>query len=116
MKFLANENVPSTFVSELKKAGYDILRIDEIRKGLKDYEVVEISFKERRILITFDKDFGQLIMKENKKVVGVILLRIQPRSVEYIKEKFFLLLKSIKKFEGKFIVVEDECIRERQLK
>lgn len=66
MKFLANENIPVELVNELRKLGYDILKVDEIKKGMKDREVIEFSHKEERILITFDKDFGELVVKEKR--------------------------------------------------
>ncbi|MGC8979559.1 DUF5615 family PIN-like protein [Caldisericum sp.] len=81
MKFLANENIPIELVEELKNLRYDILRADNFKKGLKDQDVLELAFKERRILITFDKDFGELAVKQKKKVIGVILLRIKPQSI-----------------------------------
>ena len=71
--------------------------------------------KKKRVLITFDKDFGRLAVKENRKTTGIILLRMQPKSIPYIKDKLFLLFKKIKELEGKFIVIEENLIRERKL-
>jgi len=116
MKFLANENLPLELVNELKNSGYDILRVDEVKKGMKDREVLEFSFKEKRILITFDRDFGKLVVKEGKDAVGIILLRFQPKSIQHIKDRLFLLFGKIKELEGKFIVMEEHLIRERELK
>jgi len=116
MRFLANENIPLELVKELKNLGYDILRVDEVKKGMKDYEVLDLSFKEERILITFDKDFGKLVMKEKRKSKSIILLRLPPKSIQYIKNKLFLLFKQIKELEGKFIVVEENMIRVRKIK
>jgi predicted nuclease of predicted toxin-antitoxin system len=115
MKFLANENIPLELVKELRDSGYDILRVDEVKKGMKDNEVLDLSFKEKRGLITFDKDFGRLAVKEKRKTTGIILLRMQPKSIPYIKDKLLLLFKKIKELEGKFIVVEENLIRERKL-
>jgi len=116
MKFLANENVPLELVNELKNSGYDILRVDEVKKGMKDHEVLDLSFKEKRILITFDRDFGKLAVKEGKDTVGIILLRIPPKSIQYIKDRLVLLFDKIKELEGKFIVMEEHLIRERKIK
>jgi predicted nuclease of predicted toxin-antitoxin system len=115
MKFLANENIPLELVKELKNSGYDILRIDEFKKGMEDRDVLDLSFKEDRILITFDKDFGKLAVKEKTRTVGIILLRIQPKSIQYIKDRLLLLFEKIKELKGKFIVVEEDLIRERKL-
>jgi predicted nuclease of predicted toxin-antitoxin system len=83
---------------------------------MKDQEVLEFSIKESRILITFDKDFGELAVKAKRRVQGVILLRIHPESVQYIKERITLLFEQIKELDGKFIVLEEHTIRERSLK
>jgi predicted nuclease of predicted toxin-antitoxin system len=67
MKFLANENIPFELIDDLRKLGYDILRVDEVKKGMRDHEVLDLSFKEGRILITFDKDFGSSHLRKRGK-------------------------------------------------
>ncbi len=116
MKFLANKNIPTELVNELRESGYDILKVDEIKKGMRDQEIIEFSLKEKRILITFDKDFEELVVKEKRETIGVILLRINPESVQYIKKRILLLFAQIKELKGKFIVFENHITRERQLK
>jgi len=116
MKLLANENIPIELVKELRNSGYDILRVDEVKKGMKDREVLDLSIKESRILITFDKDFGELAIKEKRKATGIILLRIHPESIQHIKKRILLLFGQIRELEGKFIVLEEHIIRERNLK
>jgi predicted nuclease of predicted toxin-antitoxin system len=59
MKFIANENIPIEIVNNLRKAGYNFIRIDEIKKGLSDIGVIKLAEKENGILITFDKDFEE---------------------------------------------------------
>ena len=115
MKFLADENIPAALVNDLKRLGYDILRVDEIRKGMDDREVLELSFKEKRILITFDKDFGRLAVREKQNCVGVILLRVTPVSVQYVKNRLLYLFSNFADFEGKLFVIEENVIRERKL-
>jgi len=115
MKFLANENIPFTVVKELRKLGYDIIRIDEIKKGMKDEEVIEVSLKEGRIIITFNKDFGELIIKKKRKVKGIIFLRIAPESIDFIKEKVIAVIEKFTEIEGKFLIVQKDKVRERLL-
>ncbi len=43
MKFIANENIPIDVVSNLRKRGYNFVRVDEIRKGLSDLEVIQLA-------------------------------------------------------------------------
>jgi predicted nuclease of predicted toxin-antitoxin system len=116
MKFLANENIPFELIDDLRKLGYDILRVDEVKKGMRDHEVLDLSFKEGRILITFDKDFGKLAFKEKRKAVGIILLRVNPKSIQHIKDRILLIFEQVKDLEGKFIVLEENILRVREIK
>ena len=116
MKFLANENIPISVTKGLATLGYDIVRADEIKKGMTDSEILDISLAEGRVLITFDKDFAELIVKEKKKARGVILLRIEPKSADFIKERLLALFSKVSALEQKFIIVKENVIRERPLK
>jgi len=61
MKSLVDENAPRTIVEVLRNCGYDLLWIREYRRGMADEEIVRLSISENRIILTFDKDFGELI-------------------------------------------------------
>ena len=67
-KLLADENVPVEAVKTLKRRGVDILSITVFSQGLNDREVLNIADRENRILVTFDKDFGELVVKEKIRV------------------------------------------------
>ncbi len=115
MKLIADENIPLKVVEDLKGQGYDVLRVDEIKPGLKDPDVIDIAIKESRILVTFDKDFGELIYRHGYKVEGVILLRFLPINVNFIAGRLLSLLDSGIEVRGNFIVVEEKRIRVRKL-
>ena len=59
-RFLANENIPFDAVRALREKGYDVLWTREDSPGSTDIEVLEAAQKQDRVLITFDKDFGEL--------------------------------------------------------
>ena len=61
MKFLADENIPLKVVEELRQMNIDILSLSLLKPGATDYEAAQIAQKEKKIIITFDKDFGRLI-------------------------------------------------------
>lgn len=111
MKFIANENIPLKTIESLRKRGVDVLSIKNYGFGLKDEEVIKIAAKEHRILITLDKDFGELVFRKAKKCKGIILLRIPPKSAEYLKEAVFKLLKRDIEFENSFVVVSLDKVR-----
>ena len=78
VKLLANENFPLTSVLYLREKDYDIISIGEDNPSIKDEEVMEIAIREERTILTFDRDYGELIFKKNyKPEKGVIYLRIE---------------------------------------
>ena len=52
LRFLADENIPYTVVSKLRKLGYDIISVLNYRPGMTDEEAIELAIKEKRIIIT----------------------------------------------------------------
>jgi predicted nuclease of predicted toxin-antitoxin system len=84
IKFLADENVPIEAVKALKRKGLDIVSIIEFSTALNDKEVLDLVNRENRILINFDKYFGELVVKEKVRIKGLILLRFAPKSPQEI--------------------------------
>jgi predicted nuclease of predicted toxin-antitoxin system len=79
MKFLANENIPLATIRDLRLAGFDVTAIAETRPSIPDSEVLAIARKEKRIVITFDRDYGELIYaRGNLPPEGVLYLRVAP--------------------------------------
>ena len=60
---------------ELRAAGYDVVSIAEQMAGADDQKVIDFAKSERRLLLTEDKDFGQLVFAAAKENSGVILIR-----------------------------------------
>ncbi len=113
MKFIADENIPLKVVKRLKEENINIDSITSVQPGLKDEEIGRISEREKVVIITFDKDFGEIVFRKSLKPFGVILLRIPPKSVDYIFEFLkWLLIESKIEFEGKLVVVRENKIRE----
>jgi predicted nuclease of predicted toxin-antitoxin system len=61
MRVLADENFPPPAVAALRKAGWDVFSILEECPGVSDDDVATLCEEQWRILLTFDKDFGELI-------------------------------------------------------
>lgn len=62
MKLLADENIPLSLIRELQEAGYDIIGVRSYCPGISDKEVLEYAHTDHRIIVTFDKDFGELAL------------------------------------------------------
>ncbi len=77
MKLLANENFPYKSIHYLKGKGYDRLSIGMDNPSIMDSEIMAIAIKEERTILTFDRDYGELIFRHNyKPEKGVIYLRL----------------------------------------
>jgi len=76
MKLLADERVEVQTVEELRRQGHDILSIEEGAQGISDEWVLATATSEHRILLTADKDFGELVHRLGRATAGVVLLRL----------------------------------------
>ncbi len=79
MRFLADESCDFTFVRVLRSAGHDVLAVAESAAGAPDDKVIALAHSQRRILITEDKDFGQLVFAAAASTSGVIYVRYPMR-------------------------------------
>lgn len=80
MRFLADESCDFAVVRALRSAGFDVLAVAEIVPRALDEEVIERAVHEDRVVLTEDKDFGQLIYGSGRPSTGVILIRFPGRA------------------------------------
>jgi len=73
--FPADESCDFAVVRALCAAGYDVLAVAERSPGARDEDVIRLATTEGRILLTEDKDFGQLVFAAGKETCGVIFIR-----------------------------------------
>jgi predicted nuclease of predicted toxin-antitoxin system len=107
-KFLANENVPAQAVEAARNAGYDLAWIHESHAGADDDTVLALSLSENRVLVKFDKDFGEMAFRQGKKATsGVVLLRPRPRSPDYLGRFLIAVLALPVTWEGHFCVAQE---------
>jgi predicted nuclease of predicted toxin-antitoxin system len=112
MKLLANENFPVDSFNYLKSKHFDIKAIGIDYQGVTDEEVMKLAIKEERIILTFDKDYGELIFKYGYQPdKGVIFLRLDSYESDEpgkIIEQMLTVLhfdtqRKLTVFDGKFI-------------
>lgn len=112
MRLLANENFPGLAVEALRAKGHDVLWVRTEAPGIPDAEVLARAQAERRLLLTFDKDFGELAFSSRLPAeCGVILLRISARSPKYVAQMVAKVLDAPVAWVGMFSVVEEDRIR-----
>ncbi len=111
--FLADENIPLYVVKQLQKEGYKVISVTEEFAGSSDEKILELSSRNKWVIITFDKDFGELIYKQkSNKPYGIILMRVTPKSPEYILQLLkWLLLQTNISFEVNFVVLNKDKVR-----
>jgi predicted nuclease of predicted toxin-antitoxin system len=84
-RFLANENAPREAVLAARAAGFDVAWMVELQPGANDETVLSLAQQDNRVLITFDKDFGELVFHRGVSGShGVILLRPRLHSPEIV--------------------------------
>jgi predicted nuclease of predicted toxin-antitoxin system len=116
MRFLANENFPLDAVEALRQQGHDVVWIRTESPGITDPEVLSRAQTEDRILLTFDKDFGELAFRTKlPSPSGIILFRITALSSTMVAHKVRTGIAMRDNWAGHFSVVEDEKIRMRLL-
>jgi len=116
MKLLANENFPIKSILYLKSKGFDISSIGIDNPSIKDNQVMSIAIKEGRTILTFDRDYGELIFKYNyKPEKGVIYLRIDEYEADepgkLIED---LINKNEYNFDNALTVLDEHGIRQRK--
>ena len=79
MRWLADECVHRIVVAELRKAGHDVLYPAEFTRQSIDRSLADQAATEGRILVTEDKDFGQIVFQEKRHTLGIVLLRFPSR-------------------------------------
>jgi len=112
MRFLVDECVGTTVSSHLKSENHIVFCVFDEFRGGSDEQLLQKCFDENYILITSDKDFGEMIYKNKKVHKGIILIRCTPNN---FKQKIIVLTKLIlnysDKLENNFIVVSNENVR-----
>lgn len=116
MRWLADECVDAGLVSHLRAAGHDVVYMAEIAPAISDVEVLAHARAEDRLLLTEDKDFGDLVFRRSRPVPAVVLLRVDPAMHELKKRRLDATIDRFgEKLRGRYTVIEESKIRTRPL-
>ncbi len=112
MHFLVDENIHGELVRRLRFLGYDVYWICESDPGVLDYDLLEHSIKEKRIIITFDKDFGKLIFYQPRhEKCGIKLIRINDLPPDEFVERVISTITIRDDWQDYFSVIEKDRVR-----
>jgi predicted nuclease of predicted toxin-antitoxin system len=76
MRLMADEGVDRQIVARLRQEGHEVLYVAELDPGIDDSFVLERASQSGALLLTADKDFGELVFRQKKAPGGVVLLRL----------------------------------------
>lgn len=112
MKFLADESCDFIIVKTLRKAGYDVIATAEDSPGISDTEIIHKTISDGRILLTEDKDFGQLAFANRPLTQTIILLRFPAKARKDISKTVLeFIQKHSSDMQGCFAVLQPGRIR-----
>ena len=111
-----DENVENYWVELLLKKGYEVYSIREKHQGISDLQIIEIVKKHQGILLTEDKDFGELVFAYGITNITVVFLRYDQPQYHQIEKKLLISIEEYYKKPGHyFITVTQQKIRLRKL-
>ena len=116
MKILADESVDIPVFEFLRKNGFDIEHISFFSSGSPDTDVLDYAYKKHRVLLTVDKDFGELAFRTKKRSRGIVLYRLSGLNNQGKAEIILRVFKNRKiNLSTNFTVVTKSQIRVRKL-
>ena len=112
MEIVADESVDYFIIKKLRDNNINVISILERYPSISDDEVLDIAFKNKSLILTEDKDFGELTIRFKKKCYGVILLRLagveRSRKQEIVNK---LLRNHFGELKNRFTVITEYKIR-----
>jgi predicted nuclease of predicted toxin-antitoxin system len=112
LKFLIDIGVSKKLEEWLRVSGYDIKAMRDIDPKAEDTKILSVAVSESRMVVTMDKDFGELVFKSGKAHAGVLILRLEDATGhEKIEVMKAILRDHEDKLYGKFCVFHSGRLR-----
>lgn len=112
LRLLADESCDFAVVRALRAEGYDVFAVSEVMRRSDDRELIVLASREKRVLLTEDKDFGWLVFVSHAGSAGVILIRFPGNTRRTLVEAIGQLVhEQDKRLFGAFVVVQPGHIR-----
>lgn len=92
MHIIADENITDLLVAKLRSQGYHVTYIKESAKGSLDPTILAAATQVHELLVTNDKDFGELVYHRGHAYSGVLLVRLNKLTVEEEAEEVARLI------------------------
>jgi predicted nuclease of predicted toxin-antitoxin system len=116
MRFLADENVSRLVIERLRNDGHDLISIAETRPGARDEDVLNAANADGRVLISEDRDFGEMVIRQRLSIPGIVLLELDRLSNATEAAAVAEVVSThADRFFGNLVVIEPGRIRVRPL-
>ncbi|MDA8337366.1 MAG: DUF5615 family PIN-like protein [Peptococcaceae bacterium] len=116
MRVVLDENIAKSVVERLRLDGHTVFHVKEISPGISDQQVIDVAMRESAVIVTEDKDFGDLVFRQNKPVSGVILVRLPGMPSFYKAEMIATVISRYStKLVDRFSVISRDGLRIRKL-
>lgn len=117
MRWLADECIDAGLVAYLRHSGHDVLSMAEIAPAANDAEVMALALREGRLLLTEDKDFGDLVFRRGARVPGIVLLRLDPAQHALKRQRLDAAMTRFGEqgLLGRYMIIEEARFRSRPL-
>lgn len=114
--FLADESVDFRIITYLRNEGFDVAAIVEMNPGISDEEVLNLANELEAVLLTEDKDFGELTYRLQKPNQGIVLIRLSGVAVDKKLQIIDQVIENyIDDLRGKFTVITKDKLRIKDL-
>jgi predicted nuclease of predicted toxin-antitoxin system len=115
IKFLIDLGVGRIVEERLKKGGYDVVSVRDVDVRAKDRDILRRAAAEGRMIITMDKDFGELVYHSGMAHSGVLILRVDDARGEEKADIVDRILKGFSgRIENRFCVFQDGKLRVKE--
>src|SRR2546430_14204310 len=113
---IADENIEQYWISLLRNSGYEVLSIRELHPGIADNEVVNIGKAYNGLLLTEDKDFGELVFAHDIKGLSIVFLRYHQPNYSEVETALMGIIKTYyKSGQHYFITITASTVRIRSI-
>jgi predicted nuclease of predicted toxin-antitoxin system len=116
MRWLCDECVDAAVVACLRQNNHDVVYAAESAPSTRDIEIIELAVQENRLILTEDKDFGELVFRRRRSVPGLVLVRIESGRRQLKWPRLETAIAAIgNNLMGNYTVIEETRLRSRPL-
>ena len=118
MRFLADMGISQSTVNLLQKKSHDIVHVRDIGMSKSsDAEIIQKAITDKRIVLTFDLDFGDILATNRKALPSVIIFRTHNQTPRHVQHHLTQVLSECSTLleKGAILIIQDKRYRIREL-